>query len=117
MLTWVKSTWRERATGENLPESITYRVYGDATITPYPDDTSYTAVDETDSDGALTGYKIITFTKDTAAYRLTKFKAEFNNYFEIDSAAFYYLFTEFFTMIDSRAKNMFVGFNGSVRTA
>lgn len=117
ILTWVKSTWRERATGENLPESITYRVYGDATITPYPDDTSYTAVDETDSDGALTGYKIITFTKDTAAYRLTRFKAEFNNYFEIESATFYYLFTEFFTMIDSRAKNMFIGFNGSVRTA
>ena len=25
--------------------------------------------------------------------------------------------TEFFTMIDSRAKNMFIGFNGSVRRA
>ena len=117
MLTWVKSTWREQATGDDLPESITYKVNGDATITPYPDDTSYTAVDETDGSGALTGYKIITFTKDTAAYRLTKFKAEFNEYFEIDSATFYYLFTEFFTMIDSRAKNMFVGFNGSTRTA
>lgn len=117
MLTWVKSTWREQATGDNLPQSITYKVYGDATITPYPDDASYTVVDEVDGSGALTGYKIITFTKDTAAYRLTKFKAEFNEYFEIESAAFYYLFTEFFTMIDSRAKNMFIGFNGSTRTA
>lgn len=116
MLTWVKSTWREEATGDSLAEPVIYRVLGDATIAPYPDDQSYTVVDES-VDGALTGYKIITFTKDTAAYRLTKFKAEFNEYFEIESATFYYLFTEFFTMIDSRAKNMFVGFNGSTRAS
>ena len=112
MLSWVKSTRRDTATGEDLPESVTYRIFGTATIAPYPDDTSYTVVDEM-KDGATTGYKLITFTKDTAAYRLSKFRAEFSNYFEVESAAFYYIFTEQFLMIDSRAKNMFVGFNGS----
>lgn len=46
--------------------------------------------------------------------RLNKFKTEFNNYFEKQSATFYYLFTEFFLMVDSRAKNMFLTkYNGS----
>lgn len=112
-LTWVKSTWREAATGETLTVPITYRLYGTATIANYPDDTTYTVVDEKDSSGASTGWKNITFTADTAAYRLSKFRAEFENYAEIESAVFYYLFTEQFLMIDSRAKNMFVGFNGS----
>ena len=112
-LAWVKSTWREAATGETLTAPITYRLYGTATIANYPDDTTYTVVDEKDSSGASTGWKNITFTADTAAYRLSKFRAEFGNYAEIESAVFYYLFTEQFLMIDSRAKNMFVGFNGS----
>lgn len=49
----------------------------------------------------------ILYTNDTKEYRLAKFKAEFSNYFEKDSAIFYYLFTEIFLMVDSRAKNMF----------
>lgn len=47
------------------------------------------------------------YTSDTAEYRLAKFKAEIGNYVEVDSALFYYLFTETFLMVDSRAKNMF----------
>jgi len=47
------------------------------------------------------------YTADTAAYRLAKFKAGIGDWVELDSALFYYLFTEFFLMIDSRAKNMF----------
>lgn len=54
-----------------------------------------------------------TYTNDTAAYRLAKFKAELENYVELDSAMFYYLFTELFLMVDSRAKNMFPSFIGS----
>ena len=112
-LSWVKSTWRDTATNENLPASVTYTLPSDATISPYSaTDSSFTVEDEI-VDGVNTGRKIVTFTKDTAAYRLSKFRAELSDYVEIDSAVFYYLFTELFLMIDSRAKNMFVGFDGS----
>lgn len=112
MLAWVKSTWRDQATNESLPEDVTYRLNTTATISAYSSDTSFTVVDEMDG-GVATGYKLITFTKDTPAYRLTKFRAEFGDRFEIESATFYYLFTLMFLMIDSRAKNMFIGFHGS----
>ena len=42
-----------------------------------------------------------------AAARLAKFKAEIEDYAVLDSALFYYLFTELFLMVDSRAKNAF----------
>ena len=113
LISWVKSTWRNQATNETLPEPVTYTLNTTATVNEYSSDTSYTVVDEKDSSGKNTGNKIFTFTKDTPAYRLTKFKAELPNYVEIDSAVFYYLFTELFLMIDSRAKNMFIGFHGS----
>lgn len=54
-----------------------------------------------------------TYLSDTAAYRLAKFKAELDNYVERDSALFYYLFTELFLMVDSRAKNAFPSFIGT----
>ena len=47
------------------------------------------------------------YTQDTAAYRLAKFKAEFADYAETDSFVFYYIFTDIFLMVDSRAKNAF----------
>lgn len=52
-------------------------------------------------------YGDITYTIDSAEYRLAKFKAELSNHVEVDSAIFYYLFTELFLMVDSRAKNAF----------
>lgn len=112
-ISWVKSTNREDATNAALPEEVTYILPSSATIAPYQaTDSSFTVVDEM-IEGVATGRKIVTFTKDTAAYRLSKFRAEADDYMEIDSALFYYLFTELFLMIDSRAKNMFVGFDGS----
>ena len=62
-------------------------------------------------------YDGVEYTQDTAAYRLAKFKAEFPTYAELDTFIFYYIFTELFLMVDSRAKNLFVGFNGSGVTA
>lgn len=58
-------------------------------------------------------YDGVTYTNDTAAYRLAKFKAEAGNYMEMQSTLFYYLFTELFLMVDSRAKNAFPSFMGS----
>lgn len=52
-------------------------------------------------------YDEVSYTTDSAEYRLAKFKAELANYVEIDSTVFYYLFTELFLMVDSRAKNAF----------
>ena len=57
-------------------------------------------------------YAGVEYTQDTAAYRLAKFKAEFADYAETDSFVFYYIFTELFLMVDSRAKNFFLGFHG-----
>ena len=53
-----------------------------------------------------------THTVDDAAYRLAKFKTEAPDHFEMQSAYFYYLFTELFLMVDSRAKNAFPSFLG-----
>lgn len=58
-------------------------------------------------------YDGVTYTNDTEAYRLAKFKSEVGNYVELESAEFYYLFTELFLMVDSRAKNAFPSFMGS----
>ena len=111
MISWVKSTAREQATLAVLESPVTYTLSSDVTITPYADDKSFTDVKEV-VDGSETGRHIITFTKDTPAYRLSKFRAELDDYFERESVLFYYLFTELFLMIDSRAKNMFIGFRG-----
>ena len=58
-------------------------------------------------------YDGVQYTTDSADYRLAKFKAEFPTYAELDTFLFYYIFTELFLMVDSRAKNLFIGFNGS----
>lgn len=47
-------------------------------------------------------------THDTPDYRLAKFKNEFTNYFELQPVTYYYIFTETFLLMDSRAKNMFL---------
>lgn len=49
-----------------------------------------------------------------AAEMLADFKAHFSDYFVTNNVLFYYLFTEFFLMVDSRAKNMhFATFDGT----
>ena len=87
---WLVSTDRDQATGAALPEAVTYRM---------PDETE-------------DGFVEVTFTADTADYRLAKFRDEAPDHLEMDSALFYYLFTELFLMVDSRAKNAFPSFLG-----
>lgn len=61
-VTWVNSTDQAAATGDALPEAVTYEG--------------------------------MTFTSDTAAYRLAKFKSEIDQYCERRAMEFYYLFTD-----------------------
>ena len=49
----------------------------------------------------------VTYTTDSEDYRLAVFRRDLHLYMEVDSAIFYYLFTELFLMVDSRAKNAF----------
>ena len=55
-------------------------------------------------------YRSIVHDRDDAAYRLAKFKKELPDHMEVDAVLFYYLFTELFLMVDSRAKNAFPTF-------
>ena len=55
----------------------------------------------------------LTYTKDTVQYRLAKFKNEFEDYFAKNLAILYYIWTDIFLMVDSRAKNQhMVTFDG-----
>ena len=105
---WVRSTDPTQATGDALTSSVTYP----SVVVTYEEH-------EDIDTGEITYEEVrttvnVTYTNDTAEYRKAKFRAELGNYVEIDSALFYYLFTELFLMIDSRAKNAFPSFIGSV---
>lgn len=108
---FIYSTYRENATGDTLTTPVTYT----ETFVEYEE--------VTDPDTGAISYeerlvtRDVTYTNDTAAYRLARFKNEFPTYAELNSFIFYYIFTELFLMVDSRAKNLFIGFNGSDVTA
>lgn len=53
-------------------------------------------------------YEGITYENDDKAYRLAKFKAEFEDHFNMHYTALYYVFTFFALMVDQRAKNLFL---------
>lgn len=53
-------------------------------------------------------YDDIIYDKDTVDYRLAKFKNEFEDYFIKSSVLYYYIYTDLFLMVDSRAKNQFI---------
>ena len=58
-------------------------------------------------------YDGVSYATDTAEYRLAKFKNGITDWVDKSSLLFYYLFTELFLMVDSRAKNAFpTRFNG-----
>ena len=104
---WIVTTNPDTATNEPLPSPVTYS-------TPVA---QHIATEDPDT-GAISYREVlvpmdVTFTTDSAEYRLAKFKAELGDYMEVEDAKFYYLFTELFLMIDSRAKNMFPSFIGT----
>jgi hypothetical protein len=92
MTAWVHSTYRAEATNAELDKPVTF-----------------TYEESVQSEGGSFSTTTVTkeFTHDTAEYRLAKFKTELKDWFNVDSCLFYYLYTELFLMIDSRAKNAF----------
>ena len=105
--TWAMTTDTTSATGNTLAEPVTYTVTTTEIVEHVDPNTGAISYEEVEVT------KDVTFTTDTAEYRLAKFKDEASNYMEMDSALFYYLFTELFLMVDSRAKNAFPSFMGS----
>ena len=103
---WLRSTDPSQATGDALEESVTYP----SVVVTYEEhediDTGEITYEEVRTDVD------VTYTNDTAEYRKAKFKYELSEYVEVESAIFYYLFTELFLMVDSRAKNAFPSFMG-----
>ena len=93
MTAWVHSTYQAEADPNRKLESAVTLTYTEAIAAEGGD---YSAKEVTK-----------TFEYDTKEYRLAKFKAELADWFNVDSCLFYYLFTELFLMIDSRAKNAF----------
>lgn len=73
----------------------------------YPEDnTDYTNLKRL-TDWLVSTDRSAVDTEEEKAARLEKFKNEFEDYFIKDATLFYYLFTEVFLMVDSRAKNLF----------
>ena len=104
---WIVTTNPDTATNAPLPAPVTYST----TVS------QHIATEDPDT-GAISYREVlvpqdVTFTTDSPEYRLAKFKAELGDYMEVEDAKFYYLFTELFLMIDSRAKNMFPSFVGT----
>lgn len=55
-----------------------------------------------------------TYTHDTAEYRAAKWINEVDNYFVRDSLVYHYVFTERHSMVDNRAKNVFISTDDGV---
>lgn len=104
---WVKSTDTTAATGNPLPSPVTYKVKTVEYVEKVDPVTGAITYEEVEV------IKDVTYTTDSAEYRLQKFNHELDDYVEVDSAYYYYLFTELFLMVDSRAKNAFPSFMGS----
>lgn len=66
------------------------------------------AATNNDLTDSYTGVDGVVYTKDTAAYRLAKFKKEFTEHFDMEFALIYYVLSYFGLYIDSRCKNLFL---------
>ena len=89
-------------------ESIYPEDYFDSTLLQAMTDFIYGTWQENASGDALAEsvtYDGTTYTHDTAEYRLAKFKAEYGNWYDLDNAAFFYVFTLVLLLADNRQKN------------
>lgn len=54
--------------------------------------------------------RLDTDSEEMKAAKLKKFRDEFTKHFDLNSSLFYYLYTELFLMVDSRAKNAMLAY-------
>lgn len=80
-----------------------FKVMHDWVVSTWQDGATDNALTE-----VYTGVDGKTYDKDTADYRLAKFKKEFTEYFDFEFMLIYYLYTFVILMVDQRAKNMFL---------
>lgn len=103
-INWMSSNNPEKATGEELPEPVTY---GDYTFKGYVSDkTGYTPENQILKGTKVTTYNG-TYTHDTKKYRMAKMLNECEDYIIMDALVYHYLMIERHTLIDNVAKNTF----------
>lgn len=88
----------------------TYPAWYDDFEARYPDtDPAYVNYEQFKrlTDWVVSTDRSVVSSEEEKVARLQKFKNEFEDYFIKDAMLFYYLFTELFLMVDSRAKNFF----------
>lgn len=95
LVAWVRSTWRGEANPNADVDEVTYT------------ETPTITVDESGKKKITWSNTSVTYTKDTEEYRLAKFKNDSHDWFDVEHLKFFYLFTDFFLMIDNREKNTF----------
>jgi len=106
-VTWCDSTDTRKADPtRDLPEPVTYTL-ALATDLDGKDQTGVTIATEN-------GVTTATFTKDTAVYRLMKFKNEFNKHLNLEYCTVYFVMTELLLCYDSRGKNLMMASYGPI---
>ena len=106
-LTWIMSTDSTQATDDPLDAPVTYTSY----VTTYVQVTD-PETGQVDYVEALT-QQDVTYTTDSAAYRVAKFRDEAPDYIEMEALHFYANFCEVLLGVDSLAKNNMWGFIGT----
>ena len=99
LASWLKSTDQSQATGVVFESPVDFG------------ETEQVLTQDEEGNDVWVSRSIV-HERDDAAFRLAKFKAELPEHMEVQAVLFYYLFTELFLMVDSRAKNAFPSFMG-----
>lgn len=105
-LSWLKSTDTAAATGNALPEPVTYPTIITEHIQNVDPETGAISYIEVKTQST------VTFTTDSAEYRLAKFKNEAEKYIELVSLHYDADFKEVFIGMDNLAKNNMFAFVG-----
>lgn len=88
---------------DNYEDITNFKTMHDWVVSTWQDGATGNALSE-----AYIGVDGTNYTNDTPEYRLSKFKKEFTEHFDLEFCLLYYIFTFVMLMVDQRAKNMFL---------